>query len=94
MSSTISAYLGHITGIEVESDLGGRFWFTFDATGPRGAEMAAQVEAFIAEAAADGELSDIDCTGNCPCTLPVAGCPYCDEEWMRACGAHRATYTA
>lgn len=87
---SVSAYFGHITAVESDS-VYGRHWSRFDATGIDGAVVAAEVEGYINTLSEMGELSDIDCTGQCPCTAPVAGCDDCGR-WGIACHPHREAY--
>jgi hypothetical protein len=85
------AYVGHITTVEREFDTGGRYWLRFDATGADALQVAAEAAAYIQRIAEFGELSDIDCTCECPCCRPVAGCDEC-ARWDLACWPHREAY--
>lgn len=72
-----TAYIGHIVAVEADTDMG-RYWRTFDATDPAtGPAVSAQAGKYIAGLADDGELSDVDCSGACPCAQPSPDCPEC-----------------
>lgn len=62
---------GHIIAVELDLD-GFRLWTTFDCTTPEG---DAEATLYIEHAAEEGELSDIDCTTQCPCK-PVQKCEH------------------
>jgi len=63
---------GHI--IAVERDLGARIWTRFDLTGPDAADVDAQLTAFLDQCEAEGTLSDIDCSSDCPHPEHTADC--------------------
>jgi hypothetical protein len=72
-----TAYIGHIVAVEADDDMG-RYWRTFDATDPvTGPAVSAEASAYIARIADAGELSDVDCSGSCPCAQPSPDCAEC-----------------
>lgn len=92
--AAIHAYDGHITAVESDDDMG-RHWTRFDATDPdTGPAVARRCAEYIDRLEAAGELSDIDCTTDCPCVPvtdtgnpanPTVGTCHCGNPW---CGGH------
>jgi hypothetical protein len=74
-----TGYEGHIVAIECDDDMG-RHWRTFDCTSPvTGKAVAAAALRYTMELSDAGELSDIDCTTDCPCVAPSDDCEQCES---------------